>query len=101
MEPFYDPTPDPFPIETEIIAPLWSPVNTRRGSGTIWYREATEQADLNRAQQEIRDIFPEARNFVARLVFIATWDHVGYYSYYYYYYSEVSSSLVYVSSLIP
>ena len=44
----------------------------------MWYRESTSQEDIDRAQRDVRVLCRNAR-FVPRLVFIATWDHVGYY----------------------
>ena len=50
--------------------------------GTVWYRESNEQEDITRARDDIRAAYEEARdsNFAPRSVFIATWDHVGYYN---------------------
>lgn len=82
-------TPVPFPLNgsgfdaTQLIAPYWADADTRPG-GTVWYRESSSQADLSRAQSEIRDIFPgEADRFSPHLVFIVTWDHIGYYDQHY------------------
>ena len=84
-------TPVPFPLVSsseidvttataQLIAPFWGDVDTR-GTGTVWHRESTDQADRDRAQREIRRAFPaQAARFTSRLVFIATWDHVGYYN---------------------
>jgi len=75
-------TPVPFlDFTTPLIVPYWADVDTRyEGAGTVWYRESFNQSDLERAQLEIKEAFPEeAANFRARLVFVATWDHVGYY----------------------
>ena len=70
----------PFPIAVPLIAPYWADVDTTsENGGTVWYRETTSQADRNRAQSEIRAIFMDASQFVPSLVFIATWDHVGYF----------------------
>ena len=83
-------TPVPFPLvnngeidvttaTAQLIAPFWGDVDTR-GIGMVWHRESTDQADRDRAQREIRRAFPaQAARFTPRLVFIATWDHVGYY----------------------
>ena len=71
--------------DVQLIAPFWGDVDTRPNpaGGFVWYRETTSQADLDRAQGEIRDAFtgqPLADSFIPRLVFIATWDHVGSYN---------------------
>ena len=60
-----------------IIAPFWANVDTT-GTGTVYYRETTSSALLTRATTEIRSVFPNG--FTATNLFIATWDHVGYYS---------------------
>ena len=84
-------TPVPFPLVSsseidvttataQLIAPFWGDVDTR-STGTVWHRESTDQADRDRAQREIRRAFPaQAARFTPRLVFIATWDGVGYYN---------------------
>ena len=84
-------TPVPFPLVStseidvttataQLIAPFWGDVDTT-GTGTVWHRESTDQADRDRTQREIRRAFPaQAARFIPRLVFIATWDHVGYYN---------------------
>ena len=71
--------------DVQLIAPFWGDVDTRPNpaGGFVWYRETTSQADLDRAQGEIRDAFtgqPLADSFIPRLVFIATWDRVGSYN---------------------
>ena len=73
-------TPEPFPLGNglELIAPYWADVDTR-GTGLVWYRETASPDLLDRAQTEIRRIFAAQENFVPTYLFIATWDHVGYY----------------------
>ena len=83
-------TPVPFPLVSssvidvttataQLIAPFWADVDTR-DTGTVWHRESTNQTDRDRAQREIRRAFPgQAARFTPRLVFIATWDDIGYY----------------------
>ena len=79
-------TPLSFPLEgtgeeeIQLIAPFWGDVDTRT-EGVVSYRESTDQDILMRAQKDIRTAFPgQADNFKPRLVFIATWDSVGYYN---------------------
>lgn len=70
--------PQRFPIHTPLIAPYWADADTRpENGGTVWYRESTRQEDRDRAQRDVRALCRNAR-LVPRLVFIATWDHVGY-----------------------
>ena len=84
-------TPDSFPFngstsaaeDLQLIAPYWGDVDTRsENGGTVWYRESNAQEDIARARDDIRAAYGEARdsNFAPRSVFIATWDHVGYYN---------------------
>ena len=75
----YDPLLFPLP-GTPLIAPFWADVDTRPlDGGIVWFRETTSQADRDRAQREIRAIFMED-GFTPRMVFIATWDRVGYHN---------------------
>ena len=63
-----------------LIAPYWADVDTTpAGGGLVWYRVSTSQADRDRARNDIRAVFQEAARFTPTVVFIATWDHVGYY----------------------
>ena len=74
-------TPDDFPMEDAppLIAPYWADVNTYKG-GTIWYRESTNQTDLDMATAQITAFqSPKYTDFRATWVFIATWDEVGFY----------------------
>ena len=83
-------TPDPFPFggstsaaeDLQLIAPYWGDVDISGvNGGTVWYRESDAQEVLNRARDDIRAAYREARdsNFSPHSVFIATWDHVGYF----------------------
>ena len=74
-------TPDAFPLNgsQEIIAPYWADVDTR-GTGAIWYRESTNLDLLERADNEIRAAFPTLLRYASAYLFIATWDHVGYFN---------------------
>ena len=78
--------PLPFPLGSgfQLIAPFWVDADTRlAGAGTVWYREVRQSLEglvFERAQREIRAAFGgQADRFTPRLVFIATWDHIGYY----------------------
>jgi hypothetical protein len=64
------------------VAPYYADVDTRNGSGRgrVWYREVTAERELlTRARDEIRAGFGNRMNFQATYLFIATWDHVGFY----------------------
>ena len=73
-------TPEPFPTNAakEIIAPFWADVDTT-GTGNILYRETTDADLLQRADNDIRRAF-SAITFSSKYLFIATWDHVGFYN---------------------
>ena len=78
-------TPRSFPIGGgwELIAPYWADVDTRGGSGVIYYRVATDSGTRNKANSDIRQAFPSsARTFSANWVFVATWVNVKHYLYY-------------------
>jgi len=76
-------TPDPFPLNAsenivEIIAPYWADVDTT-GTGEISYRQTTNEDLLQRADNDIKTAFSTIP-FSSAYLFIATWDHVGFYS---------------------
>ena len=73
-------TPDAFPtnVTDEIIAPFWADVDIR-GTGNIGYRETKDPELLQRANNDIRRVFSTIR-FSSEYLFIATWDHVGYFN---------------------
>ena len=60
------------------IAPYWADVDIT-GTGNIGYRETRNPDLLQRANNDIRRAFSTIR-FSSEYLFIATWDHVGYYS---------------------
>ena len=79
-------TPTPFPITgSALLSPYWGDVDTR-GTGNVYHRATSDSGLLASVSQEIRSIFTEfeAPNtvtpFVATYLYIATWDHVGYFS---------------------
>lgn len=49
-----------------------------RPSGTVSYRESTDQEDISRGTKNVRDSFSYATGFQAKSVFLATWTDVGY-----------------------
>ena len=63
-----------------MVAVYWTDVDTQpEGSGTVWYRETADTTLLHWFHEEIRGAFPTQRIFNPISLFIATWDHVGYY----------------------
>ena len=81
---FYESAPEftsnSFPLggNTEIIAPFWADVDTSI-KGNVWYHEINDPMSLRRASKEIWRAYPEI-NYTAESLFIATWEHVGYYN---------------------
>ena len=76
-------TPAAFPLSgnLQLVAPYWADVDTR-GTGTVWYREVTDMRSplLANASDLIRSAFVGQQTFVPTSLFIATWDHVGYFN---------------------
>ena len=75
-------TSSPFPLSgnLQLVAPYWGDVDTR-GTGTVWYREITDMGSplLANVSDLIRSAFVGQQTFVPTSLFIATWDHVGYF----------------------
>lgn len=73
--------PTAFPIGgNPLIAPFFADVDTRSsGSGKLWYRTTNDSALLAKAVNDIPSILTGV-NFSPLWLFIATWDHVGYYN---------------------
>ena len=61
-----------------MIAPYFSDVDTR-GTGNIWYRSTLDPVLLEKAKNDIPMVL-SGPNFNLTWLFIATWDHVGYYN---------------------
>lgn len=86
-------TPYAFPSDRVIIAPYFADVDTR-GDGTVsgdghddvYYSVRTGSSDLNAISAIINAAF--GSSFSATSAFVATWDHVGYYSHH----SDLSQS---------
>lgn len=75
-------THNPFPLNGSVlIAPYWADVDTIPSmGGFVHYRHTADPTSLNLTRDQIRAIFPvDFRNFTPTFLFIATWDHVGYY----------------------
>jgi len=72
-------TPEAFPLagDRKLIAPFWADVDTR-GIGTVWFRITTNSSLLARARDEIAT-FLSQKDFSPAYLFIASWDHVGYF----------------------
>lgn len=77
----YSYTPESFPGPYEIVAAYWGDVDTRgTGSGLAYYGERTDDGTLTTISNQVNTAFSGA-GFAATYAFVASWDHVGYYSY--------------------
>ena len=74
-------TTDPLPLDGDrsLLAVFWADVDTR-GTGDVWYRQSTDPLLFDRANTEIRTAFPYQAPFSATLLYIFTWDRVGYFN---------------------
>ena len=74
-------TPQSFPLGDGrmVVAPYWGDVDTT-GTGSVWYRETSNASLLAKAKSDIRAAFVNQMFFEPTTLFIATWDHVGYFS---------------------
>lgn len=74
--------PSPFPLQgLEVIAPYWADVDTR-GSGTVFYRETNDADLLARIANCLQESYPGLNStgtLNPTLLFIVTWDNVGYF----------------------
>lgn len=71
-------TPTAFPTSSiPLVAPFQADVDTR-GTGTVWYRLTHDASLLAKA---VNDIPTSSGTFSPQWLFIATWDHVGYFNY--------------------
>ena len=67
-----------FPLLDRIplIVPFWNFVDIRR-FGNIFYRETSNVTLLQRARDQLQELFPSSGNFTPTTLFIATWDRVA------------------------
>ncbi|CAH2318172.1 alpha-tectorin-like [Pelobates cultripes] len=72
-------TPNAFPLAdgSPFVAPYWGDVDNEK-SGTVYYRETTGSALLQRINEEMAKYFPNL-HYKATWAFVATWDDVPYY----------------------
>ena len=76
-------TPRPLPFtDIALIAVLWGDVDIRPlDGGDIWYRVTTSSELLKRAKMDIQRGYEFDDDREIDYLLIATWDHVGYYSF--------------------
>ena len=69
--------PQRFPFfGSPLIAPFWDDVNINR-FGNIFYRQTSDVTLLQRARDQIQELFSSFDNFTPTVLFIATWDRVA------------------------
>ena len=71
-------TPQGFPLtdNSSLIAPFWDDVDTRR-FGNIYYRLTSNATLLQKARDQLRELFPSTSSFTPTQLVIATWDRVA------------------------
>ena len=76
--PFTEYTPQRFPLNNFIplIVPFWQYVYIRRSEG-IFFRQTSNASLLQRARDQLQELFPSSANFTPTMLFIATWDRVA------------------------
>ena len=65
-------------INNTLIAPFWDNLGLRR-FGNVFYRTTSNAALLQRAHDQLQELFPSSDNFTPTTLFIATWDRVAEY----------------------
>ena len=71
--------PTAFPIPAYPVVAIYQADVDTRGTGSVWYRNTTDSTLLAKAANDIRAL--TGTSVSLQWLFIATWDHVGYYSY--------------------
>ncbi|XP_033127116.1 sushi domain-containing protein 2-like isoform X2 [Anneissia japonica] len=76
---------DPFPLDDNrrLIAPYWADVDLSKGTGSVFYREITNDEEVfDRATKEVLRVFGGElglKKFTTKWIFIATWENVPYF----------------------
>ena len=63
-------------VNSTVIVPFWDTLGIRR-FGNIFYRTTSNAALLQRAHDQLQELFPSSGNFIPTTLFIATWDRVA------------------------
>ena len=74
---FFELIPRSFPLNdfVPLIAPFWYDVLLRK-FGNRFYRQTSNDTLLQRARDQLQELFPSTGNFTPTTLFIATWDRV-------------------------
>ena len=75
---FTDFAPRSFPLNNfvPLIVPFWDDVNIQN-FGSIFHRVTSNATLLQRARDQLQELFPSSGNFTPNTLFIATWDGVA------------------------
>ncbi|KAL5481924.1 hypothetical protein EMCRGX_G022199 [Ephydatia muelleri] len=76
---FGNAAPTAFPISTYPVVAIYQADVDTRGTGSVWYRTTADSTLRAKASNDIRSLTGTIVS--PQWLFIATWDHVGYYSY--------------------
>ena len=77
QSPYVAPLPQMFPFTgLPLIAPFWDDIDITR-FGNIFYRQTNDTTLLQRARDQLQELFPSSGNFTPTTLFIATWDRVA------------------------
>ena len=63
-------------VNSTVIVPFWDTLGIRR-FGKVFYRTTTNAALLQRAHDQLQELFPSSGNFTPTTLTIATWDRVA------------------------
>ncbi|XP_021357021.1 nidogen-2-like [Mizuhopecten yessoensis] len=66
------------PSRFKLIAAFLADIDTTH-AGSVYYRESTETALLEKAAQDIQAQFEGFETYIPRALFVATWDNVGFF----------------------
>ena len=63
-------------VNDTLIVPFWDNLGIGR-SGNIFYRVTNDTTLLQRARDQLQELFPSSGSFIPTTLFIATWDRVA------------------------
>ena len=70
---FFELRPRSFPLNGfSLIAPFWYNVDI----GNVFFRQTSNATLLQKARDQLQELFPSSGNFTPTTLFIATWDRV-------------------------
>ena len=63
-------------VNDALIVPFWDNLGIGR-SGSVFYRVTSNATLLERARDDLQELFPSSGNFTPTTLFIVTWDRVA------------------------